>query len=302
MAKAPHNRAKQLAPVIGSDTKDDLAHEIPPTPHCRLALLRALAWYAQRDGKFVTRRNAVARLFLSLLRKPHGGSAVPNGSARRASHYAVALPDGLSEEPAVPAAPCDRLVELRAAFIACGTLAAGSGGYHLEFVPRNERVAQRLRALLEALAIAPKMARRRGRTVFYFKDFDAIVNVLAKIGAHGAVLALEDVRALKETKNRIRRLVNTEASNLERSASAAASQRETIELIAGSHGLRRLSRPLREIATLRLRFPDESMAELGRRCDPPIPKPTVSGRFSALSRLARRLRGPAGQGRSKGAG
>jgi cell division protein WhiA len=193
-------------------------------------------------------------------------------------------------------------MELRAAFIACGTLTAGSSGYHLEFVPRTDRAAKRLRALLEALGSTPKTGVRRGRTLLYFKDFDAIVGVLAKIGAHAAVLALEDVRALKETKNRIRRLVNTEASNLERSVSAAAIQRETIEIIASSHGLRRLSRPLREIATLRLRFPDESMAELGRRCDPPIPKPTVSGRFSALSRLARRLQSGSVQGRSKAAG
>jgi cell division protein WhiA len=193
-------------------------------------------------------------------------------------------------------------MELRAAFIVCDTLAAGASGYHLEFAPRNDRVAERLRALLEVAGIAPKTGIRRGRSLLYFKDFDVIVNVLAKMGAHDAVLALEDVRALKETKNRIRRLVNTEASNLERSASAAASQRETIETIARIHGLRRLSRPLREIATLRLRFPDESMAELGRRCNPPIPKPTVSGRFSALCRLARRLRSGVGQGHSKAAG
>jgi DNA-binding transcriptional regulator WhiA len=287
--------------VLGSDTKDALSHEIPAAAHCRSALLRSLAWYAQRGARFTTRRNVVARLFLSLLRKTQRPAAV-SSSLRRAARYAIALPPWLLDEPPVPVANCDRMMELRAAFLVCGTLAAGAGGYHLEFAPRDSHVAQRLRALLETTGIAPKSGTRRGRSLLYFKEFDSIVNLLAKIGAHAAVLALEDIRALKETKNRIRRLVNTEASNLERSASAAASQRETIEIVASRHGLRRLSRPLREIATLRLRFPGESMAELGRRCDPPIPKPTVSGRFAALSRLARRLLSGTGQGRSKAAG
>lgn len=287
--------------MIGLETKDALAHDLPRRAHCRSALLRALAWYGRRDGVFVTRRNVVARLFISLLRKQRAAVA-PGGSVQRASRYTIALTAALLNEPPVPVAYCDRLMELRAAFITCGMLAAGASGYHLEFAPRNERVTHRLRSVLEMSDFSPKVGKRRTRTLIYFKGFDAIVNLLAKMGAHAAVLALEDVRALKETKNRIRRLVNTEASNLERSASAAASQRETIEIIASRHGLRRLSRPLREIATLRLRFPDESLAELGRRCDPPVPKPTVSGRFAALSRLAHRLRSSVGQGRSKAAG
>jgi len=85
--------------------------------------------------------------------------------------------------------------------------------------------------------------------------------VLTMIGAFSAVLHWEDVRALRETKNRIHRLVNTEAANLERAASAAATQRQTIEYLASAYGLPQLSPPLREIAELRLAHPGESLAE-----------------------------------------
>jgi DNA-binding transcriptional regulator WhiA len=54
---------------------------------------------------------------------------------------------------------------------------------------------------------------------------------------------------------------------------------------------------LREVAQLRLIYPDESLAELGRRCNPPITKPTVSSRLAALTRLADHLRD--GQGSMK---
>jgi len=182
-------------------------------------------------------------------------------------------------------------MEARAAFLTCGSLSAGAQGYHLEFAPADAELAQRLEWILRAVAEPPKTMKRAGRTVIYYKDFEAIVEFLTVIGAHPAVLQLEDTHAIKETKNRIHRLVNTEAANLERVANAAAAQRETIEFLSSAHGLRHLSKALREIAELRLNYPDESLTELGRRCSPPVSKPAVNSRLTALSRLARRLRG-----------
>jgi DNA-binding protein WhiA len=161
----------------------------------------------------------------------------------------------------------------------------------LEFVVRDETLATRLAWMLRAIGPAPKTMLRKGRRVLYYKDFEAIVELLTIVGAHGAVLRLEDVRAIKETKNRIHRLVNTEAANLERTAAAAATQRETIEYVASAFGMQNLSTALREIAQLRLNYPDESLTELGKRCNPPISKPTVNSRLLALGRLARRLQG-----------
>jgi hypothetical protein len=123
----------------------------------------------------------------------------------------------------------------------------------------------------------------------YFKDIDEITQVLAAIGSSSALLHLEDVRAYKETKNRIRRLVNTEAANVDRAAGAAAAQARWIALLADAYGLRNLSAPLREISELRLAHPSETLAELGRRCSPPAPKSTVNGRITALIKLAKAL-------------
>jgi hypothetical protein len=280
--------------ALTQDTSDALAREPPQAAHCRNALIAALVVYGMRarGDRFVTHRNAVARLFWSLLdeRKRYPIAATTTAQLRRAARFSIEAPQRLRRPAAMPRRRCDRLAEVRAAFMTCGSLAAGSRGYHLEFAPLDDARADRLSVILRGIGSAPKRSRRRNRPVLYFKDFEAIVDLLARIGAHGAVLALEDVRALRETKNRIHRLVNTEAANLERAAKAAAAQRRTIEYIERERGLRRLSQPLREIATLRLRFPGESLAELGQRCRSPIGKPTVSSRFAALKRLAERLR------------
>ncbi|MFZ1018327.1 MAG: DNA-binding protein WhiA [Candidatus Cybelea sp.] len=288
--------------VISADTKDALARELPTERHCREALVASLALYGAAGDEFVTHRNSVARLFWSLLdeRKLH---PIEARSPTRLAHlptFAVALPERLRAIPAKPVHKCDRLVELRAAFLACGSLAAGARGYHLEFVVRDEFIAQRLAWTLRSNGVPAKEARRKRRVVLYLKDFDAIAELLTRIGAFTAVLHLEDVRALRETKNRIHRLVNTEAANLQRSAAAGAEQRRVIEFLENAYGLPSLSPPLRELAELRLRHPDESLAELGRRCNPPIGKPTVSSRFGALTRLAGSLPGVQGSPKAVG--
>ncbi|MFY9664729.1 MAG: DNA-binding protein WhiA [Candidatus Cybelea sp.] len=279
--------------MTSADTKDALARDVPAASHCREALLAGLALYGSARGEFVTHRNAVARLFWSLLdeRKSHPIETRAPTRLQRLPTFAIGLPERLGAMPPKPLHKCDRLIEVRAAFLACGSLAAGARGYHLEFVTRSEEIAQRLKWMLRSAGVPPKLTRRKTRVVLYYKDFDAIVELLTHVGAFGAVLALEDVRALRETKNRIHRLVNTEAANLERTAQAAAAQRSIIEYVRSAHGLARLTPALREVAELRLKYPDESLAELGRRCNPPIAKPTVSSRLGALVRLAGYLRG-----------
>lgn len=287
--------------VISADTKDALTREIPPESHCREALAAGLALYGRIGDEFVTHRNAVARLFWSLLEE-RKSYPIETRAPTRLAHlptFAVTLPARLRREPPKPLHKCDRLIEVRAAFLACGSLAAGARGYHLEFVARDDAIANRLAWMLRSNGVTAKSTRRKERTVLYLKDFDRIVELLTRIGAFSAVLQLEDVRALRETKNRIHRLVNTEAANLQRSAQAAAEQRRVIEFVQSAYGLPSLSHALREVAELRLRHPDESLAELGRRCNPAVGKPTVSSRLGALTRLAAHLRTV--QGSSKAA-
>ena len=272
---------------LSADVKDALARELPATNVAKHALRDALARYGARDGIFRTQRPAVARLARVLAGDAPPIRKIAGTRLYRTPNYELAIP---AEQHRQPTTQEERRLEARGAFLACGSLATPAHGYHLEFVLADTPRAERLARILRRLGFPPKRTLRKARDVLYYKDLDQIVAVLTQIGAYGAVLQLEDVRAVKETKNRIRRLVNTEAANLDRAASAGAAQREAIAFVADAYGLRKLTPAVREIAQLRMLHPDESLAELGRRCRPTVPKATVNGRLAVVMRLARRLR------------
>ena len=285
--------------ALSGDAKDAIARDLPAQVHCRTALRAGLAYFGSvatpAGWAFRTRRASIARLFRTLLDDRNSGPVRRTVEPRlyRSATYEIDIDDTLAAPPGKPRARCDRRMELRAAFLASGSLANPQHGYHLEFVCADRDRAERVVALLATESIAGKRTRRKGRELVYLKGLDAIVAVLSAIGAYAAVLALEDIRAMKETKNRIHRIVNTEAANVVRAAGAAAVQREAFAFLADAYGLRNLSPVLRESAGLRLAHPDESLAELARRCNPPVSKATLNGRVAALMRLVRRLRGQA---------
>ena len=272
---------------LSADAKDALAREVPPGAAGRLALRDALELYGASGGIFRTQRPAVARLARVLSEDAPAIHKVQGARLYRTPAYEIAIPSARARRPVTRE---ERRMEARGAFLACGSLATPAHGYHLEFVMPRAELSERLTRIFEQLGLTPKRTVRKKREVLYYKDLDQIVAVLSQIGAYSAALQLEDVRAVKETKNRIRRLVNTEAANLDRAVSAGAAQREAIAYVADAYGLRRLTPVVREVAQLRLQHPDESLAELGRRCRPPVPKATVNGRLAVVMRLARRLR------------
>jgi len=305
-----------VSSALSADAKDALARELPEDALEREALLLGLARYGGTGGVFRTQRLATARLVVTLLAKSAWATAAPTRIERRerrrlgrGADFEVSLPGevvaavtavsgaGRAASGAGRAASragrrarrAERRVELRAAFLAGGSIAVPARGYHLEFTFREAELAERVVRLIRAEGPEAKTIVRSGRRVVYLKDIDAIVAVLGALGAYGAVLRLEDRRAYKETKNRIRRLVNTEAANVDRAAQAAASQRERIAFLADAYGLPNLTPALREVAELRLAHPTETLAELGRLCDPLVKKSTVNGRIAALLRIARRL-------------
>ena len=101
---------------------------------------------------------------------------------------------------------------------------------------------------------------------------------------------MENVLILKEMRNNLNRQVNCETANLNKTVSAAVRQIEDIRYIEACGEFKNLSQNLREIAEIRLEYPDVSLKELGELLNPPVGKSGVNHRLRKLGEIAEKLR------------
>lgn len=282
---------------VAAGLRDELARVLPRRRCCQqaeLAVLVSLDGRAVQGGLVVPAANAaVARKLFTLAKRVWGVTARIEREARgRRSRYLVELPElPEGDDPArPPERDCCRRAYLRGTLLSRGSMADPETGYHLEAALDTAQQAEDLQRLLLRFGVRSGLVQRKGKPVVYLKEADAIAEVLRLSGAHGTLLALEDFRVLKEMRNRINRLVNAEAANVEKTVAAAMRQLEDIRLIDRRVGLGNLAPALAEIARLRLEHPDASLADLGQLAEPPLTKSAVNHRLRRLAALADDLR------------
>lgn len=196
---------------------------------------------------------------------------------------------GISEE--LIKRRCDQKAYLRGAFLAGGSINNPEGTYHLEIITNDEHHAKALCKLLNRFHLGAKVSIRKNWNVVYLKESEHIVEFLGLIGAHHALLEFENVRVFKDMRNQVNRLVNCETANLNKTVDAAVRQVENIKKIEKTLGLQALSDPLRDIAELRLQYPDASLKELGEMLHPRVGKSGVNHRMRKIDELAEKIQG-----------
>ncbi|MDR3288118.1 MAG: DNA-binding protein WhiA [Peptococcaceae bacterium] len=185
---------------------------------------------------------------------------------------------------------CDQKAYLRGAFLAAGSINSPEGTYHLEMITHGEYHAEALCRLLNRFKLGAKVSLRKNKYVVYLKGSDHIVEFLGIVGAHHALLEFENTRVVKDVRNQVNRLVNCETANLNKMVDAALRQVENIRLLQKTVGLQSLPPPLRELALLRLEYPDVSLKELGAMLSSKVGKSGVNHRMRKIEELAEKWR------------
>ncbi len=185
---------------------------------------------------------------------------------------------------------CCKKAFMRGAFLACGSLTDPNKGYHLELVCENEQGAELIMYIMGELQLFPKRVTRKKYEVVYLKDGSMIVDFLNIIGAHNALMDMENVRILKDMRNSVNRRVNCETANINKTVSAAVKQIEDIRYIEETKGLKYLPEGLRKVAELRVDEPEMSLREIGEMLNPPVGKSGVNHRLRKISEIANELR------------
>ena len=192
--------------------------------------------------------------------------------------------------PLVIKSLCCKRAFLRGAFLCVGSMSNPEQGYHLEFVCGDLQQAEQLVETLRVYEIHAKIVARKKYQVVYLKESEEIVELLNVIGAHVSLMKLENLRILKDMRNSINRKVNCEAANITKTVNAASKQIDDIQYVKEHYGFDNLADNLRQIAELRLEYPDATLKELGEYLTPRVGKSGVNHRLRKLGELAEKLK------------
>lgn len=285
---------------FSQSVKEEMGRHMSAARHCQLAELAAIMHFCGQIGLdkngnytigFQTENETVSRKGFTLLKKTYNiNTDVEIGEEQMRE---VLSKIGDLDEPVSPLLiknSCCQRAFLRGAFLSVGSLSDPSKGYHLEFVCTDDKKAGQLQSVLQGFGIDGKIVLRKKYHVVYLKEGESIVDLLNVCEAHVALMEFENLRILKEMRNSINRRVNCEAANITKTVNAATRQIEDIEYIRDHGGLQRLPQNLREMAEIRLEYPEASLKELGEYLEPPVGKSGVNHRLRKLSEFAEKLR------------
>lgn len=180
---------------------------------------------------------------------------------------------------------CCRRAFLRGAFMANGVMVSPEKNCSIEFKTTHHTLGTEFFEFCkERFDLLPGSTVRNGKKLIYFKSWDSIKDFVALIGARETVYDLANREIEHSFRSAANRRFNCDNANIQRSVDAATEQCRAISHLL-SDGVD-LPEPLREIALLRLEYPEDTLSALGQRCNPPISKAGASHRLKKICAMA----------------
>ncbi len=293
---------------FSGEVKQELQGSIPAARHCQIAELRAFVRLLRsRDGEINQRiflkveTEALKNRVFTLFQKAFNINLVVtkgSGRSRESGGYLLEVPAGEAERDIRQALrhqmalgpECCRRAYLRAAFLASGSVSTPEKYYHLEVVAPYPETAEEVQSVMKSFALDAKTVQRKHTFVVYLKEGEQIVQVLGEMGAGISLLRLESIRVTREVKGNINRKVNCETANIRKTIVSSHRQIEDITFLKSRKEFAELPAQLREMAEVRLQYPDAALAELGEYLEPRIGKSGVNHRLRKISEIAADLR------------
>lgn len=158
--------------------------------------------------------------------------------------------------------------------------------YHLEIDFLNKYNLEKIQQILMNFNIKTKNIITENKMSIYIKEGEEISKFLALIGANNAVMKFEDIRIQKEMRGKINRIVNCKTANLNKTINASVDQIAAIENLKKTGKFNKLDENLKEIANLRIEYPDLSLVQLGKKLSKPLGKSGVYYRLKKIVEIA----------------
>ena len=175
---------------------------------------------------------------------------------------------------------------IRGAFLGAGSINNPDKTYHLEINLSNKENLDFLFKVINECGIKCKKLEQENKYSIYLKDGEDISTLIALLGANSSVLKFEDIRVQKEMRGKVNRIVNCQTANLNKTLNASVEQIDAIRKLQMNNKFNKLDENLKEIAMLRLEYPDISLVKLGKKLKNPIGKSGVNYRLKKIIEMA----------------
>ena len=296
---------------FSSDVKNELLKQDCNARHCQLAELSAIFEFC---GTFVQKKHEKSIIFFNcendlvgqktftLLKKAFNiyscvdekedlwTSEESSQKIFIEGENALKIYDAVSSHLVTQKTCCKRAY-LRGAYLCGGSVSDPGKSYHLEIVCKEKSLASKIKTILNSFDVDAKITMRKEHYIVYIKDSSQIVETLNIVGSPVALMEFENTIILKEMRNSINRRNNCDTANITKTVSAAVRQIEDIKLVMNHPEYKNLPASVKEMAEIRLEYPEASLKELGEYANPPLGKSGVNHRLRKLSELAEKYRG-----------
>ncbi len=172
---------------------------------------------------------------------------------------------------------------IRGVFLGSGSINNPENTYHMEIYIKNREVLEKLFDIVQKYNLNLK----KSEQFLYIKDGEEISKFLAFIGANKSVLKFEEIRVQKYMNNKVNRLVNCKTANLNKVLNASIEQIDAINKLKKNGKFEKLDESLKEIANLRIDYPDLSLIELGQKLKSPLGKSGVNYRMKKIIQISK---------------
>lgn len=179
---------------------------------------------------------------------------------------------------------------VRGSFLGGGYVNNPEKKYHFEINFSTENNLNEVYSILKEYEINTKKLVKEKSYTLYIKEGEEISKILAFIGGNSSVLKFEEARVIRDSSNKLNRLVNCETANFSKTIQAGKKQIEDIRFIKEKRKFSELSESLQEVANIRLKYPEASLAELAQAMGGKISKSGITHRLAAITKFADELR------------
>ncbi|MBQ8004684.1 MAG: DNA-binding protein WhiA [Clostridia bacterium] len=182
-----------------------------------------------------------------------------------------------------------RVSFLRGAFLASATVSDPMKSYHLEFNLKDAQRAKMLFSEFRAAGFEPKIAHRRNGVGLYFKESEAIEDMLTYLGASKMLFECMNDKILRELRNDTNRRANCETGNIAKAVNASQEIISAIKKLEANGLLASLPDELCETARIRTENPEASLSEMCSMFSPPLSKSGLNHRFIKIKKFAEEI-------------